>query len=323
MNDRNNKQNSEKVISVVVPVYNEADCLEMFYQSLFETLNDINSYKFEVISVNDGSTDQSYEILNNCAKQYGKSFKVINFSKNFGHQAALIAGICSAKGDCIITLDSDLQHPPELIPRFIEYWQQGYKIVHSVRDDRAVSFFKRLTSRFFYSVFGFITGIPIVPGLADFRLIDKKVVQALNIDKTTFQPLRFSLASSGFKSFFLPYVPKKRVNGKSKYSLGKMMALAFESIFSFSQVPLFISFLMSGFMIFISFIFGFYVIYVKLFSGDALPGWSSIMLFILLIGAVQFFVIGIIGAYVSAIAKQVKQQPRFFALNEIESDAED
>jgi glycosyltransferase involved in cell wall biosynthesis len=296
-------------ISVVAPAYNEELNIEILLEKLSETLKNYPSY--EIIVVDDGSTDNSLEILRKKAEQ-NPNVKYLSFSRNFGHQVALRAGLEHAIGHCIICIDADMQHPMELIPQMIDKWLEGYEVVYTVRKDtKQESFFKRKTSSLFYKLIQLISDIDLNKGSADFKLIDKKVLSELKKFKETNLFLRGIIAWIGFRQFALSYTPNPRQSGESKYSFKKMFLFAITGITAFTNKPLYISIFIGFVMFLIACGIGVHVIYIRYFTNEAVLGWASIIGTIILIGSIQLIIIGIIGIYLGKMFEEVKNRPHY------------
>ena len=296
-------------LSIVTPAYNEADCLPALHQRIVEVLG--NSIDWELIVVDDGSTDSTREIARSLNAADSR-VRTVSLLLNSGHMRALAAGLDHAAGDLVITMDADLQHPPELIPAMIEHWRAGARVVQTVRRESAhESLLKRLSSRIYYQIFKRITGIPIQPGMADFRALDRKVVLAIRDYREDNLPLRFLLARLRFRSAVLEYQPAPRFAGHTKYSFGRMLRFASDSLFSFSLAPLYIGYLVGLAFLALFAIYGIYVLYVHVVLHGGIQGWTSLILVSLVSSAVQFLLIGILGGYVGAIHREVKHRPRY------------
>jgi dolichol-phosphate mannosyltransferase len=297
-------------IDLVIPVFNEEGVVEQTYAELCKVI-DALPHKFSIYYIDDGSEDGTVESLNSLAKR-DKRVVVLELSRNFGHQAALTAGLDAAQGDFVISMDADGQHPPELIPQMVALFEQGYDIVQAQRMEEEGAFsFKKVTSSAFYSLINTISGTEMVPGAADFRGMSRQSVDGLKSMPEYHRFLRGMVSAMGYKSVILPYHETKRIAGRSKYSLGKMFRLAMDAIFSFSLVPLYIG--MSAGVLFLC-LAALEMIYVYSFwlKGDTstlAPGWSSLMFIILIASGVILIVLGFIGVYIGYIFQQVKQRP--------------
>lgn len=297
-----------KLITIVIPVYNEAENIAAIVEEIIR----INlKYNYEILFVNDGSSDRlTYKFLQEVTQKY--SFvRYISFVKNFGHQLALKAGLDMAKGDCVISMDGDLQHPPSLLPEMIQKWEEGYEIVITKRINYGkVGIFKKISSFLYYKIINTLSSIPLKYGESDFRLLDKKVVDVFKKLNEIDLFLRGLTRWVGFKTTEITFNAEDRIHGKSKYSFNKMLRLAVNGIISFSSKPLYFSvyagFICSGSSILI-------LIYtlISLFSGHVVPGWSSTLIIISFFSGIQLIIMGIFGLYLSRIFIQSKNRPLY------------
>lgn len=296
-------------VSVVVPAYNEEGNIARLADELTNVLKQYNSY--EIIFVNDGSIDKTLDAVKKLRIR-NNNIHYISLSRNFGHQYALKAGLDKSMGDFVISMDADLQHPAALIPKMIEEWQNGNDIVYTVRKDKKTeSLFKRSTSKLYYKVFNFLTGLNMPSGTADFRGMDKKAVEVLKNmpEKTLF--LRGLVFWMGFKQKAITYQVHPRFAGKSAYTLQKMFSLALAGATSFSVKPLRVA-IYAGFIVaMLGCLFTAYVLYMKLFGGATISGWASIMCVLLILGGSQLFMMGIIGEYIGMIFMEMKKRPSY------------
>ncbi len=311
--------NSEKPkVSIVIPVYNEAGVIEQTHVTIMVVLDSL-PYDFSVYYVDDGSTDGTGVALEAIAAQ-DRRIKPFYLSRNFGHQAALTAGLDHADGDVIISMDADGQHPPEMLGQMIELVRQGYDIVQAQRIESDAAFsFKHVTSGAFYSLLNRISGTRVQPGAADFRALSRQALDALKSMPEYHRFLRGMIAWIGYKSVILPFHEPERVAGKSKYSLGKMLRLASDAIFSFSLMPLYIGLSAGGGFLILALV---QIIYVMLLwlTGQydkIVPGWSSLMAVILIASGIIMILLGFIGVYVGYIFQQVKGRPVYLIKNQI------
>ena len=309
----------EKNIDLIIPVYNEAGVVEHTYGKVCEVIRQL-PYTFHVYFVDDGSSDGTPVSLAALASQ-DECITVLSLARNFGHQAALTAGLDASRGDFVITLDADGQHPPEMIPQMLELFEQGYDIVQAQRieEDQAFSF-KKATSLGFYSLINRISGTQMTAGAADFRGLSRQVVDALKSMPEYHRFLRGMIAWVGYRSVVLPYHETRRVGGQSKYSLGKMFRLAMDAIFSFSLVPLYIG-LSAGAVFFC--LAGLEMVYVLSFwvtgrTSNLAPGWSSLMFVILIVSGMIMVLLGFIGIYVGYIFQEVKRRPVYLLKKDVE-----
>ena len=297
-------------IDIVIPVYNEAGVVEQTYASVCQVI-DCLPHRFNLYYVDDGSQDNTVEALTALAEQDAR-IVVLEFARNFGHQAALTAGLDASRGDFVISLDGDGQHPPEMIPQMIQLFEQGYDIVQAQRIEAGGGFsFKQLTSSGFYTLINTISGTHMEPGAADFRGLSRQAVEALKSMPEYHRFLRGMISWMGYRSVILPYHETSRVAGRSKYSFGKMFRLAMDAIFSFSLMPLYLGMTLGGILLCLA---AGQIIYVLSFwftgrSSELEPGWSSLMSVILVIGGMIMILLGFIGVYVGYIFQEVKRRP--------------
>ncbi len=306
-------------IDLVIPVFNEAGVIEQFHGQIVPVLNGIPAV-FHIYFVDDGSTDATPDALRKIAASDPR-VSVLTFSRNFGHQAALTAGLDASLGDFVISMDSDGQHPPELISQMLELHQQGYDIVQAQRVENGQAFsIKQVTSAGFYNLINGISGTQIVAGAADFRGMSRQVVDALKAMPEYHRFLRGMISWMGYKSIILPYHEAKRMAGRSKYSFGKMLRLASDAIFSFSLIPLYIG-LSTGLLFFsLAFVQLTYVLTLW-FTGNTervVPGWSSLMAILLIGSGIIMILLGFIGVYVGYIFQEVKKRPVYILKRDAE-----
>ena len=297
------------LISIIIPVFNEEQNIDPLIKRLTPILKDS---AYEVIFVDDGSKDKTPLIIKKLSVK-NKSIKLISFYRNFGHQMALTAGYESAKGDCVITIDADLQDPPEIIPQMIEKWQKGAKIVYAKRNERqGENFFKKTTATIFYQLINSLSDTPIPQEVGDFRLLDRQVVSFLNnlYERPSF--LRGLVSWGGFPTEFVYFKRDKRLTGKTHYGFFKMLNFALAGITSFSVKPLRIA----TYFGFLSGIFGFLGIIYELIRKAVSPqsfviGWAGLFTAIMFIGGIQLITIGIIGEYIGKIYQEVQKRPKY------------
>ena len=304
-------------VDLVVPVLNEEGLIAQVHARIRKAVDNL-PYAFSFIYVNDGSSDATADDLLAVANS-DKRVRVISLSRNFGHQAALTAGLDASSGEAVVSLDADGQHPPEMIPQMLDLIAQGYDIVQGQRaDDAHLGRFKKWTSGLFYSVLNVISGTRVLPGAADFRAMSRRAVDALKSMPEYHRFLRGMVSWIGFKSAILPYHQEKRAGGISKYSLGKMVRLASDAVFSFSLMPLYIG-LSAG--------MGFIVLALAQMAWVAflwltgqtdrvVPGWSSLMAVLLIASGIIMIVLGFIGVYVGYIFQEVKRRPIYLIKDE-------
>jgi glycosyltransferase involved in cell wall biosynthesis len=300
-------------LSIIIPVFNEEAIIEATHKRLVTLAEKLVGKDFignyEILYVDDGSRDNSLDILRELARESDK-IKIVSFSRNFGHQPALAAGILHSSGDVVVSLDADLQDPPELIEEMLERYKEGHDIVYAVRKERTSdSFFKKWSARMFYRIMQ-LMGVSIVFDHADFRLISRKVVEEFRKMPEVNIFLRGVFPYMGFEHAVVHYERNKRHAGVTKYPLKKMISFAWEGITSFSRVPLRIASL-AGFLIsLISAGLVIWALYIKII-GLAIPGWASIVIPIFLIGGLNILFLGLIGEYIGKIYLEVKKRPLF------------
>jgi dolichol-phosphate mannosyltransferase len=294
------------LLSIVVPVFNEEKVLREFYKRTAATL--VNC-RFEILFVNDGSQDASWQIVEELAKTDSKVIG-ISLTRNFGHQAALTAGLEHANGDAIVTIDCDLQDPPELILSMVQTWQEGYDVVYGTRSERkGESVFKKATAYTFYKLFRKASKIEIPIEAGDFRLLSRNVVDVLNRIPERIRFLRALTSWAGFKQIGISYSRDARFAGETKYSLVKMVKLAFDGLTSFSSLPLQMASYLGLTVTAIAFLVGLYSLYIRIFTQTAVKGWTSLLTVMIFLGGVQLLMIGVIGEYIGRIYEEVKHRP--------------
>ena len=300
-----------KKISIVIPAYNEEGNLIPVYQRIKSVLEKMQGYSFEIIFVNDGSRDNTQSRLEEMALDFPE-IKYIEFSRNFGHQPAVKAGMDYADGNAIISMDGDLQHPPELIPQMVQKWEQGYDIVYTIRSyPKEISYFKRKTSDLFYRFLSQISDVDLTNGGgSDFRLIDSSVAQVMKNLKEDDLFLRGLTSWMGFKQTGIEFVAGERFSGQSSYDLKKMLKFAFTGITSFSVKPLYLATYLGFIFSSLSLLYIPYVLYAFLTKTE-ISGWASLIMTIVFFGGVQLIILGILGIYLGKIFKQVKGRPNY------------
>ncbi len=296
--------------SIVAPAFNEEEVLPEFYRRVREVMDKLGE-PWELILVNDGSRDNTLAIMKQLHEQDPR-VKVISFSRNFGHQLAITAGLDYAEGDAVVIIDADLQDPPEVIPQLIEKWREGYDVVYAVRKERkGESKFKEWTAKLFYRLIYRITDVDIPKDTGDFRLMDRKVVQTLRTMRERNRFMRGLSVWVGFKQTGVFYVREPRFAGETKYPLRKMLKFALDAITSFSYVPLqlatYVGFVIAG----ISLIGMIIAVYLRLATGRALLGQATTLVAVLFLGGIQLIFLGIIGEYLGRIYDEVKARPLY------------
>jgi dolichol-phosphate mannosyltransferase len=300
----------KKLISIVLPAHNESGNI-MVIKEKIDTYFPFEAYELELIFVNDGSTDDTLHHIQALC-QADKRVFYIELSRNFGHQCALKAGLDSATGDCIISMDCDLQHPPELIREMIEKWEEGYDIVYTRRaNSKNLSYFKRHTSNAFYLFFNWFSDVQIESGTADFRLISRQVADVFSRFRETDPFIRGMIKWMGFKQMGIDYEPNDRFSGSSKYSIKKMISLAVQAVTSFSVRPLYTAIYVGFGLSLFALLYLPYVLYSFFYSGHYAYGWASVILTIVFFSGVQLSVLGVIGLYLGKMVMQIKDRPLY------------
>ena len=296
------------MISIICPFYNEADAVKVFFPEIMKVVDTLDE-EVEIVCVNDGSQDSTLNELLDAQKAF-KNIRIVDLSRNFGKEAALTAGLNYAKGNAVIPIDADLQDPPELIKTFIAYWRDGYDMVLGKRADRSSdSRMKQLTASLFYKIHNAISDISIPENIGDFRLIDRKVVEALKKLPENRRFMKGLFAWVGFRSITVEYVRQSRSAGSSKFSGWSLWNLALEGIASFSSIPLRIWTYVGLFIAVASFLSGAYIIARTIWAGVVTPGYASIIVTILFMSGIQLMGIGLLGEYIGRIFTEVKRRP--------------
>lgn len=296
--------------SVVVPVFNEEEVLPETYHRLTGVMEGLGA-PYEIVFVDDGSKDQSPRILDELA-QRDPRVRVIHFSRNFGHQAAITAGMDYARGEAVIVIDADLQDPPEVIPEMVAKWQEGYEVVYGKRMKReGETLFKRFTASFFYRLLRFMTDIDIPLDTGDFRLVDRKVVEVMKLLREKNRFIRGLVAWVGFRQVALPYVRHRRFAGTTKYPLRKMLKLAWDGITAFSNKPLKVAAYLGLALSLFSFLYLVVIVVTKLLGKSTVPGWASLAVINLFFSGVILIMLGVMGEYLGRIYDEAKNRPLY------------
>ncbi|PZD79106.1 glycosyltransferase family 2 protein [Mesonia sp. K7] len=297
-------------ISVVIPIHNEEQSISELHTRLSKAVSKITP-NYELLFVNDGSKDNSLFQLVKLAETDNKSF-YINFSRNFGHQIAVTAGLDYSKGKCVVIIDGDLQDPPELIPEMYQKHQEGYEVVYAQRKKReGESFFKKITAKFFYRILKKLTSIDIPVDTGDFRLIDRKIVDCLKQMPEQNKFLRGQVAWLGFRQTAVFFKRDKRKHGETSYPLSKMLKFAMDGITSFSEKPLNFVTKMGFFISGISFLIILYAAFSYFVLNETITGWTSLIISSMFIGGIQLISLGIIGEYINRINKNILDRPLY------------
>jgi dolichol-phosphate mannosyltransferase len=300
-----------KTISILIPVYNEEGNISAITEAIQQVFEGLSNYGYEILFVNDGSSDNSLRIIKETAARYPNIF-FLSFSRNFGKDNALLAGLKSVKGDAVITIDADLQHPPELIPEMVQLWEQGNEVVYTYRENKNVhtSGFNQLTSKMFYQLLNNLSDVELEDGIADYRLLDKKVVGILNNLHEDTPFFRGMVKWVGFQQKGISYTPNPRITGQTKYSTRALTSLALHGITSFSIKPLTIAIYLGFTFSLLSILYVPYVLW-SLYFKKAISGWTSTIVTIAFFGGLQLMILGILGLYLGKLFMQSKQRPQF------------
>lgn len=305
----------KKLISIVLPIYNEHDNIPVIYQELTSVLSSLSSYSYELIFVNDGSRDASWQKILMLASA-DVHVKGICFSRNFGHQIALTAGYDKAAGDIIICLDADMQHPPSIIPDMIQKWEQGAHIVYARKLERNDTFLKRVTALAYYRFLDNISDVTIPRNVADFRLIDRKVLNYIQQSKEYARYLRGMIAWTGFSHDFVDFKCQERLNGQTGYTWKKMFKLAFDGITGFSTFPLKIAGYAGVFVILTGMIMFSYITFDALLRHVHYPLFKWLVTIIYIFMGILFVLVWLLGEYIGRIYEQLRGRPLYIIADE-------
>ncbi len=301
-----------KKVTILIPAYNEEESLPYLYERLEELINSIKNYEFEILFINDGSKDKTLELIK---KYRNKDSRIsyVNFSRNFGKEIAMLAGFDYAKGDCVIIMDADLQDPPELIPELLKYWEQGYDDVYAQRRSRkGETFLKKFTSKMYYRVLQQLTKVEIQKDTGDFRLLDRRCVNALREMRETSRCSKSMFSWIGYKKKAVLYDRDPRIAGKTKWNYAKLINLAIDGITSFTTSPLRISTLLAIPTFLMLIIYFIYVIVKCIRLSIPIQAFQATILLILFFSAVQIMLFGIVGEYLGRIFNETKHRPIYF-----------
>lgn len=313
----------KRKISIVIPMFNEQEVIEKCFERMIAVMESMREYEYEVIVIDDGSRDDTYRIASNIASKNEK-IKVLSFSRNFGHQAAVTAGLQFSTGDAVVIIDADLQDPPELIPDMVKLWKDGYDVVYGKRKTReGESRFKLMTANMFYKMLNKLSDVDIPKDVGDFRLVDRQIVNQMNSLPEHNKFLRGLWSWLGYKQYAFEYERKERFAGKTKYPLKKMLKLASDGIIGFSTKPLKICAALGVISICLSFIVLIYSILAYAFNfGNLTSGWTSIMVAVTFFAGVQLLSLWILSEYIGRIYDETKQRPQFIINKKINVDDE-
>lgn len=298
------------MLSVVTAAYDEADVLPVFLQRLTDVLRDVGD-EWEVVVVDDGSRDRTWDAIAAAARAEPR-IRGLRLSRNFGHQLALTAGLAASVGDGVVTLDSDLQHPPEAIPSLLAAAREGYDVVYAVRSSAdAAGFWKRFSARAFYWVLNRLSSLELPEGAADYRLMSRRVVDVILAMPERHRFLRGLVRWAGYRQTFVEYERGAREGGESKYGLRKMLLFAWDAVVSFSSFPLRVASVLGVLVSLLGWVYLLYVIGIRVFTDRAVAGWTSVTAAVLLLGGVQLIFLGIVGQYLGRMYDDVKRRPLY------------
>ena len=305
-------ENRKKLVSILVPAYNEEETLNMLYERLEKLMNENCKYDFEILLVNDGSKDNTFSIMKSL-REKDKHICYLNLSRNYGKETAMIAGLDYVKGDCVILIDADLQDPPELIPEMLKFWEDGYDDVYAKRKSRkGETWLKKFTSKMYYRTLQSVTKIEIQKDTGDFRLLDRRCVEALKSLRESERYTKGLYSWIGYKKKEILYDRDPRIAGKTKYNYGKLINLSLDGITSFTTSPLRWSAIIGVIVSLIAFIYMLVIIFKTIICGVDVPGYASTMVVILFLGGIQLISLGIIGEYLGRAFYESKGRPLYF-----------
>ncbi|MEI7675373.1 MAG: glycosyltransferase family 2 protein [Bacteroidales bacterium] len=300
-----------KKISLLIPAYNEEAVLHLMYERLVELIQTNSQYEWEVLFVNDGSQDNSLSILKDLNSNDSR-FQYLDLSRNFGKECAMMAGLDNVSGNCVIILDADLQHPPEIIPQMIAFWEAGYEdIAAKRRSVTGETYFKKSSSKAFYRIMSQLANIPIQQDTGDFRLLDRVCIDAMKQMRETQRYTKGLYSWIGFRKKTMLFDQSARIAGESKWSFTQLTNLALEGIVSFTNAPLRISAILGFVMSFASIIYGICIFVDTMLWGDPVKGYPTLIIMILFLGGVQLLCIGIFGEYIGRVFNETKQRPPY------------
>lgn len=310
-----------KKISIIIPAYNEEEALPILYERMKKLMEDMTNYEFEILFVNDGSKDKTIEIIKNL-RQEDNRICYVDFSRNFGKEIAMIAGLDYATGDCVIFMDADLQDPPELVPELVKYWEEGYDDVYAKRRSRkGETWLKKFTSSMYYKVLQHLTKVEIQRDTGDFRLLDRRCVNALKKLRESQRNTKSMFSWIGYKKKEVLYDRDPRVAGSTKWNYMKLVDLAIDGITSFTTSPLRLSTFIAIPTFMVLFVYFVYVIAKSIIIQEAIQAYQAIILLILFFSGIQILLFGIIGEYLGRIFNETKNRP-LYLVNEYNGEKE-
>ena len=300
-----------KKITIIIPAYNEEESLPMLYERLNKLMEEMSNYEFEVLFVNDGSKDKTIDIIKNL-REKDKRICYVDFARNFGKEIAMIAGLDYATGDCVVFMDADLQDPPELIPELVKYWEDGYDDVYAKRRSRkGETWLKKFTSKMYYRVLQHLTKVEIQEDTGDFRLLDRRCVNALKKLRESQRNTKSMFSQIGYKKKEVLYDRDPRVAGSTKWNYGKLIDLAIDGITSFTTSPLRLATFIAIPTFIVLFIYFIYVIAKTFVVHEAIQAFQAIILLILFFSGIQILLFGILGEYLGRIFNETKNRPLY------------
>ena len=297
------------ILSIIVPCYNEGESIKYTYQEIKKVLNNMN-IQHEIVFINDGSKDNTLQILKNIG-QNDKSVKYISFSRNFGKEAGMLAGLEYITGDCVVIMDADLQHPPELIPEMIKYYEEGYDQVIAKRNRKGDNKYRTWATRLYYKLVNKLIDVELVDGVGDFRLLSRKAVDSILAMKEYNRFSKGIFSWIGFKQKTIQYENQSRVAGETKWSFKSLLSYGIDGIISFNNKPLRVCFVIGCSLIMMSLIYIVFLLAQILMSGIDVPGYFTTIASIMIIGGVQLVFLGVLGEYIGKIYYEVKKRPHF------------
>ena len=303
---------TKALLSIVIPCYNEADTLPLLLERLEMVLQSLADIEFEILLVDDGSTDATHKVIEKSRKD-SSHIGYIRLARNFGHQSALTAGTQHARGDVAIAMDADLQHPPELIPQMLQLWREGYDVVQALRRSQP-GLTKSLSSRVFYKILNRISEVPVLDGAADFRLMSRRALDALLALPERSRFVRGLVAWLGFPTTTVLFDAPSRHAGHSRYTLRKMISLAKEGVVTLSSAPLRLALWLAGATLLCALVYGVYVISTYVRGTGVVRGWASTILLVLAMGSVNLICTGIVGLYLHAALVELRRRPNYVIL---------
>lgn len=305
-------ENDKKLVTILVPAYNEQEVLHLLYDRLKTLMDEQSKYDFEILFVNDGSKDDTLKIMQELRKNDNR-ICYLNLSRNYGKETAMIAGLDYSKGDCVIIIDADLQDPPELIPEMLKYWEEGYDDVYAKRKSRkGETFMKKFTSKMYYKTLQSVTNIEIQKDTGDFRLLDRRCVEALKSMRESERYTKGLFSFIGYNKKEIIYDRDPRAAGSTKWNYGKLINLSIDGLTSFTTAPLRWAAIFGILVSLAGFLYMLVIIFKAIFNGIDVPGYASTMVVILFLGGLQLIFLGVIGEYLGRAFYETKGRPLYF-----------